>query len=239
MSLVRMQKKEHCPDCNNTGIDINNNPCKCKFRVQTFYDTVSCMDIPEQYRGILFDRFLLPRDVPEAYGEYMQKLHDNIINDRVRAHNYCICSPIAHGKTIMAYSCTEQLFRTGVPTFPVFDILELKRILLDTDLCRKPLYEVEHPENMLNAGYVFIKIPRVMTWEVFDTMTTVLNRRVRRGNSTIFLYDGTWEQLTLHDKYGVFTALRGDGTYNTVEVSNWYITTETTIPDVQLEENIG
>lgn len=241
MTAVRMKPKEkkYCPKCGNSGLDINNNPCDCEWRAESFYETVSCMDIPEQYRGILFDRFLLPKDVPDTYGEYMQKLHDSILDRKVRAHNYCICSPVAHGKTIMAYSCIEQLFRIGVPTFPIFDVLEIKRILMDIDFCRQPFHEVTNPENLYKSPYLFVKIPRVVTWEVLDTMVLILDRRVRRNNSTIFLFEGTWDQLMLRDKNSVFTALRGDGTYNTVEVSSWYVSAPTTMPDVQLEENLG
>lgn len=235
----RLKGSEYCPKCGNTGIQIDGSPCDCKFRAETVYESVSCLDIPDQYRGVIFNKFLLPKDVHESYGEYMTSLHDEIGQCRLHGKSICICSPISHGKTVFAYSCIEQLFRHGIPTFPLFDALEIKRIMLDVDMCRKPMYEVEHPEYMATAPYLFIKVPRVTTWEVYDTLATVIDRRVRRSNSTILLYDGSWESLIKRDSFSILSGMQGDGTYNTLEVKNWYTSAEKTEPVVQQEENIG
>lgn len=236
---MRYKADEWCAACGNTGVRLDGTPCDCKFRVESFYESVSCMDVPEQYRGVLFNAALLPKDMIAGYGIYMTELYDSIVSTRMRHRNVCLCSPAAHGKTILAYSCIEQLFRKGIPTFPVFDILEVKRILLDTDLCRKLLYEVSNPEYLTTAPYVFIKIPRIPTWEVYDTVVSVLERRVRRDNCTIYLYDGTWEQLIRSDKLNVLAGIQGDGTYNTLEVSSWFSNTTTTTHEIKLDENIG
>ena len=229
-----------CEKCSNTGLDINNNPCSCRFNVQSFYDSVSCLDIPEQYRGIRFNKSLVAKDMPESYAEFLDKVHTDISTNRWSNHNLCICSPTAKSKTILAYSCMESLFRYGHTTFPVFDVLELKRIMLDLDLCRKSIYVVENPENMFLAPILFIKVPRVVTWEIYDTMVTLLDRRTRRGNSTIFIYDGSWEQLVKMDKQCVLTGLLGDGSYNTIEVKTWYSNSrDGHLPEIQIDDNIG
>lgn len=230
----------YCPLCMNTGVDINNEPCSCRFNAKSFYESVSCLDIPEQYRGIRFSKLLVSKDMPESYAEYLESIHDSITTNRWKNHNLCLCSPTARSKTILAYSCMESLFRYGNITFPVFDVLELKRIMLDMDLNRKQLYEVENPENLFTAPIVFIKVPRVTTWEVFDTMVTILDRRTRRGNSTIFIYDGSWEQLIKVDKMNVLTGLLGDGSYNSIEVKTWFSKqVEGSLPEIQLQENLG
>lgn len=229
-----------CSKCSNTGLDIDNNPCSCRFNAQSFYDSVSCLDIPEQYRGVRFTKTLVAKDMPESYADYLDKVHAEITASRWNNHNLCLCSPTAKSKTILAYSCMESLFRYGVTTFPVYDVLELKRIILDMDLCRKSIYEVDNPENLFNAPIVFIKVPRVTTWEIYDTMVLILDRRTRRGHSTIFIYDGSWEQLTRNDKQGVLTGLLGDGSYNTIEVKTWYSNSnDGRLPEIQVEENIG
>lgn len=230
-----------CPKCSNTGINIvTGEPCDCKFNVQSFYDSVSCMDIPEQYRGVIFNKALVPKDVHESYAEYLQSMYDSIITMRWKFHNVCLCSPIAHSKTILAYSCIEALFRHGIDTFPVFDILEVKRILLDMDLCRKQLYEVTEPDKLITAPILFVKIPRVITWEVYDTMVLVLDRRTRRGNSTIFMYDGYWEQLVKLDNQGIVAGLMGDGAYNTLDVKSWSLLRGSSeLPEIQVEDNLG
>lgn len=235
-----MSDSKYCPKCGNTGVDIDGNPCECKFNVQSFYETVSCLDIPEQYRGVLFSTVLVRKDIDASYASYLQSIYDSITAMRWKFHNLCLCSPIGHSKTILAYSCIENLFRHGIATFPVFDVIEIKRILLDMDLCRKQLYEVEKPEMLIKAPILFVKIPRIPTWEVYDTISVILDRRVRRGNSTIFLYDGYWEQLIKYDKQNVLIGLLGDGTYNTLEPKTWYVNKpETGDPEIQLEDNIG
>lgn len=236
---MEKMRAPYCVKCGNTGIDIDGNPCTCRFNAQSFYDTVSCLNVPEQYRGIIFSKFLVPKDMPEAYADYMENLYNDIVSLKLKQHNICLCSPIGHSKTILAYSCMETLFRNGVELFPVFDVLELKRIMLDTDMCRKSFYEVQSPELLINGVYLFAKVPRMATWEVYDTMAVLLDRRVRRGNSTIFLYDGTWEQLIRNDKQGILTGLLGDGNYNTIEARTWRANAIDAKPPVQLEDNIG
>lgn len=229
----------YCTECMGSGIDLDGNVCSCQLNVKDFYSTVSCLEVPEQYRGINFSKFLVPKDVHESYGEFLETLHNDIISMRLRHKNYLICSPVGHSKSIFAYSCIERLFRNNILTFPLFDVLEIKRILLDTDLCRKQFYDVENPENLIMAPYVFIKIPRVTTWEVYDTISVILDRRVRRGHSTIFLYGGTWESLLNGDRQNVLSNLMGDGTYNTLEVKNWWITGKTKSTEMITEDNIG
>lgn len=228
----------YCPNCGNTGIDIDGNPCECRFNVKSFYDTVSCLTIPPQYRGIRFNKLLVPKDVHESYANALQGIYDAVVSCKLNNRNIVIASPINHSKTVLAYSCIEAMFRSGIPTFPVYDLLEIKRIILDMDLGRDQFYDVENPELLYSVPVLFVKIPRVIDWAVFDTFATILDRRVRRGNSTIFLYDGVWNFLVNSDKSGTLTGLMGDGTYNTVEVIAYSsITTAPTEP--MIKDNIG
>jgi hypothetical protein len=230
----------YCIKCGNTGINIDGDVCECRVNVKSFYDTVSCLDIPEQYRGIAFNSILVPKDLHESYAKYLQSVYDSVLTGKWRQHNVVIASPIGHSKTILAYSCIEVMFRAGIPTFPVYDILELKRMLLDMDLCRKSLYNIDEPELIVTAPILFVKIPRMSNWEIYDTIAMLLDRRVRRGNSTIFLYDGSWNQLTYGDKNNILTGLVGDGNYNTIEVKSWFVSSEPTIEkEITLPDNIG
>ena len=229
----------YCTKCGNTGIDIDGNVCTCRVNVKSFYDTVSCLDIPEQYRGIAFAKTLVPKDLHESYENYLQSIYDTITTGKWNQHNVVLASPIGHSKTILAYSCIEVLFRNGVPTFPVYDVLELKRILMDMDLCRKPIYEVKNPEMIITVPLLFVKVPRVTSWEVYDTMALILDRRVRRGNSTIFMYDGSWKQLIYNDKQHVLSGLIGDGNYNTLDVKTWSVPTESDDEGIKLPDNVG
>lgn len=228
----------YCPKCMNTGIDIDGNPCSCRFNAKSFYDTVSCLDIPEQYRGIKFNGSLVSSDMPQGYANLLQDIHDKVLTGKWGFKNLILASPIGHSKTILAYSCIESLFRQGCITFPVYDILEIKRILLDMDTGRKPVYEVEEPERLITSNMLFVKIPRLTSWEVYDTIALLLDRRVRRGNSTIFIYDGNWSELIYNDKRNILTGLMGDGYYNTIEVQSWNANSVSK-PEIKIEDNLG
>lgn len=228
----------YCPKCMNSGIDIDGNVCSCRFNAESFYDSVSCLDVPEQYRGIRFNSSLVPSDMPEAYARFLQDIHDKILAGKWAYRNVLIASPIGHSKTILAYSCLESMFRQGMITFPVYDVLEIKRMLLDMDFCRKSPYEEENPERIITSNILFVKIPRITSWEVYDTISLLLDRRVRRGNSTLFLYDGSWQELIHNDKHEVLINLMGDGYYNTLDVKSW--SANVVAKKVfQLEENLG
>ena len=75
-------------------------------------------------------------------------------------------------------------------------------------------------------------------WEVYDTIALLLDRRVRRGNSTIFIYDGSWSELIYNDKHNVLTNLMGDGYYNTLEVQSWNAISQPT-KELKVQDNLG
>lgn len=233
--MVRMS---FCVKCGNSGKDLDGNICECQFNKEEFIREVTCLDVPENYRGIIFNTFLVPKDIDESYGRYLDKLHNDITSLTMRSKNVCICAPVKHGKSIFAYSVIERLFRRGIPVFPIFDVLEIKRMFLDIDLCRKPYYETDNPEFLLDSPYLFVKIPRLPAIEVYDTISVIVDRRVRRGNSTIFLYDGTWKQLLYGDKFRILESLEGDGNYKSIEVKSWsnYVEKE---KESFVETNIG
>lgn len=217
-----MEKMKYCPLCGNTGRDVHGNICSCSFNEEQFSGTVTCLDIPEQYQGRQFSKFLVSSAMPESYANYLQLLYADITGLRLKSHNIFLASPTGTSKTTLAYCCIESLFRKNLPTFPLFDILELKRIMLDIDLLRKPFYDVDNPEALYSAPYIFIKIPRVLSFEIYDAMALILERRSRRGLSTIFLHNGTWETAMALDRYGVITNLKGDGLGNSLEDKTWF-----------------
>ncbi len=230
-------KIEHCVLCGDTGIDRDGNPCSCRRNIQSFFDSVNCLDIPEQYRNVLFNKNLIPTDIQSTYAAYLDELHTSINLGKWSNHNVCICSPISHGKTIMAYSCINNMFRAGISIFPVYDVLELYRIMTDMDLGKNCVYSVQEPERILSVPILFAKIPRISRWEVYDCVSLLVDRRVRRGVSTILLYDGTWTQLISNDHNDILTGMQGSGNFGTIEVKSWSLSLKT--KDIKFEDNIG
>lgn len=235
-----IKKKKYCAKCGNSGtIPATGERCSCMFNTESFFESVNCLDVPEQYRGVCFTKALLPADMHESYGDFLDKTFTTISNGEWTQHNLLIASPVAHGKTIFAYSCLEVLCRVGMVTFPLYDVLELKRIIGDIDMGRKQTYEVEEPDRIFTTSILFVRVPRVRSLDMYDAMSMILDRRVRRGLSTIFLYNGAWADLVEFDKFGIISGLKGDGTYGTLEVKSWYAVGKVPHPDIYIEENKG
>lgn len=168
--------------------------------------------MPEQYQGVRFSRALLPTDCGEYYGKVLEDLHQQITTLQLSNQNVCICAPAMHGKTVWAYSCLQHLFRQRVPVYPFLDALELRRMMYDYDMGRR------EDADFYDVPYLFVRIPAEITAPVRATIATILDRRVRRGHSTIFLYNGTWGSLTFGDEQGVLKNLQGDGSFSSLMV---------------------
>lgn len=210
-----------CPKCGNTGILIDGTPCGCRLNEDFLFNGLVCMDIPEQYQGLSFNPALISVDMGDAYRNFMSNIYDSITSMKWKFRNMVICSPPSCSKTILAYCIIQTLFRKGIETFPMYDINEIKRIMTDMDFSRKQTYSVKDPEKLYLAPYLFVRIPTLISLETYDAIATLLDRRVRRGNATIFLYNGTWESLTRLDSMGIMSSLLGDGSYGTLENKTW------------------
>ena len=208
----------YCSKCGGSGYTLDGEICDCKFDADTFFREVSCMEIPEQYRSVHFNEGLVPTDVDRAYARKLSEIYNGISTARIVGHNYLICSPHRHSKTIMAYSCIERLFKGGMPVFPVYDIMEIRRIMRDVDNGKDCFLTTGDPEDIWTVPYLFVKLPVYPTWEVYDSIDTLLNRRVRRGGSTILLYSGKYSNLTRNDSNDLFIYMRGDGSFNSIDV---------------------
>ena len=180
-----------------------------------------CLDIPEQYRGVVFNPKFLPADLGDSYVKYMSDLYDNVCNMHIRTMNIALCAPPVHGKTTLAYACIQQLFKKGYKVFPLFDILEIKRIMSDIDFNRRSVYELDNPMNLYLSEILFVKIPQMLTTDVYDSIALLLDRRVRRSNGTIFLFNDTWENLVRQDYKNTLKNLLGDGSFCTIQNKTW------------------
>lgn len=228
---------DYCVHCGNTGVTWDGKICSCRHNQSSIYDSVNCLDIPEQYRNIVFIKGLVPLDIDPSYATFLDTVHSNINLGKWGNKNLLIASPIAHSKTIMAYSAINCMFRAGISVFPIFDVLEISRILTDMDMGKESVYDVSQPERVLTVPILFAKIPRSPRWDVYDNIALLIDRRVRRGTSTILLYDGTREQLIRNDKQEVLTGMFGNGYFGTIEIKSWGISNSK--KDIDFEENIG
>lgn len=206
----------YCPKCGNTGVKLDGTPCDCVLPTDTVYADLVGLELPEQYQGVRFVRTLVPTDCGEYYGAFLEECHKQITTLQLSNQNMCICSPPAHSKTIWVYSCLQNLFRQRVPVVPLYDVLELRRMMFDYDMGRS------NSADFYDVKYLFLKVPAEVTYQVRATMVTIIDRRVRKGNSTFFIYNGSWSSLIYGDEAGLLSGLQGDGSFSSIQVHNFY-----------------
>lgn len=194
--------------CGGKGVLPDGAPCQCSTPNDVIFNDINGVEVPPQYVGLRFSSALVAPDLNPAYAAKLDALHKDITTRVLRNHNICICSPANHSKTIWAYSCIQNLFRQRTPVCPLIDVLELVRMM----------NEFRDTDDWYDVPYLFLKIPTEVTQQIRSGISTIIDRRVRRGNSTVFLYNGSWGMLTYDDRFGTIKNLQGDGTFHTVEV---------------------
>lgn len=217
---------DYCPKCGNTGITIEGDPCTCKLPTDSIYGDLVGIDIPPQYQGLRFAPQLVPIDCGSTYAHKLEELHQGITTLQLQHQNICMCSPAAHAKTVWAYSCIQNLFRQKVPIVALYDVMEIRRVMFNFDVgrCASP--------DFYDVPYLFARIPAEVTHQVRTTVATLVDRRVRRGMSTIFLFNGSWRTLTYGDDSGILKGMQGDGSFASLKVYNYQRTGES--PSAQL-----
>ena len=211
----------YCAKCGGTKVKLNGEPCECSIGIHELYADVTCFVIPEQYRSISFNEELVTDTWNNAYRKYLKQLHTDISTMTMKGKNILICSPPRHSKTIFAYATMRRLFKMGVPVFPLYDVLELRNKFALLDMGKKSDVEDEDLSLLNTVPYLFVRIPSMLSPEVFNIASFILDRRVRKGTSTIFLFNGAWERIEAADTFNAFTAYLGDGSYCSFDVKSW------------------
>lgn len=205
---------QSCLICGGTLKDAMGNPCpKCTSKENKTIPIVA--GIPAQYQGVGFDKSFLPMELQGKYGEFMEELMITIINDiAFYQKNLVICSRPNSGKTVWTYNLYSELTAKGYKLPTLRDITEVRNILNSYENKEEAVLYSE-------ARCAVIKLPRDMQPWMFDTMSYVIERRVRNNGFTIFLFGGTLEELKMLDKFGRLGYLRGTGAYNTVQIESF------------------
>lgn len=218
----------YCTICGDSGIEPETgNICICKSGSLLEFDksTITCFTIPEQYKGVMFNPILVRSDLIGDYANYLNRIYQEIYTFTFKPRNIFIYSPVKSSKTIFAYSCIEQLFRADASIFPIFDVLEIRSMIRDLDASRpiKYLETMELQEmSLFTCKVLFVKAGNEFTGIVYDTLATLIDRRVRRNNATIILSNYNWNFYTANDTKESFCKLKGDGSYGSILVKHFY-----------------
>lgn len=203
-----------CLICGGTKITAFGEPCpECTKNEAPASPVVA--GIPTQYQGVAFDKSFLPNSMQEKYGTFMEELSRTIINDLpFYQKNMIICSRPNSGKTVWAYDLYAKMIAKGYKTPPLLDVVEVRDALNS--------YDNKDLSNLIStARCAIIKIPRDMQFWMFDTISYIIERRVRSNGFTIFLFGGTVEDLSNLDRNKTLSYLRGNGSYNTVRIESF------------------
>lgn len=206
----------NCLKCGGTGYTVHGKKCDCG-SVEERVIIPDSIKIPQQYQSIVFSESLLPEYVDVSYKAYMRDLYRECTTcEKWFNRNILICAPPNSGKTVFAYSVIGTLYAKGVVVSDLMDIMEVRELIM-------AYYgDVRYSKsNIAEAKIVFIKIPQDLPVKLAETMSTIVERRVRHGVGTIFLFSGTKEDLKAQDRFGKLQALIGDGSYNSIEVKSW------------------
>ena len=205
---------QSCLICGGTLLTALGEPCPecCKERP---LQAPVVKGIPIQYQGVRFDKSFLPNNMQSTYGKFMEELLETIVNDYAfYQKNLIICSRPNSGKTVWSYNLYAELTAKGYNLPPLKDIVEVKNILNSFD-------DVDMNTLFSTARCAIIKLPRDMQFWMFNSMSYIIERRVRNSGFTIFLFGGTVEELEQIDRDGCLKYLRGSGAYNTVKIESF------------------
>lgn len=204
-----------CARCGGTGqLFGNQGPCP-DCAGEELREVPIVYGIPAQYQGVKFDRSFLPEKEQAVYGVFMEDLLHNIINNYgIYQKNMIICSRPNSGKTVWAYTIISTLMSKGYDIPTLRDIVEVRDIMNSYD-DRKLAVQYS------TARCAIIKLPRDLQPWMFDTISSIIERRVRSNGFTIFLFGGTLEDLKFIDRYDKLRYIRGNGSYNTVQIESF------------------
>lgn len=204
---------EKCLKCNGTGITVEGTKCDCQASMEVKIPIV--LDIPLQYQDIQFEPDLVPMNMPREYGITLDDILEVIKTKGSYPSNLLICSPPNTGKTVFAYTIFRYQYLRGLKVLQLIDLIEAREILMSNGFDEDSQL---NKSRLVEAPIVVIKIPLDLPNKFAETISTIIERRVRRGGITIFLYGNSSRNLLAQDKYGTLKSLIRDGSYNSVKL---------------------
>lgn len=207
----------NCLRCGGSGILADGSPCPECSKEEYKVASIFMLEVPQQYMGMSWNTDALPVNVSNKYKDEMDSLLRAITMSYSNySVNHLICYPNGNGKSIWSYTLLNNLYMKGVSVFGIIDLLDCREIMKSYEKEQK-----EKERKLSNSKLAIIRIPRdIQIWH-FDIMQTVLERRVQKGNFTIFLFSGFYSDLERFDRMGSFKHLKGDGTFNSIRVHDF------------------
>lgn len=198
-----------CIKCGDTGIMANGQPCDCQAGMGGV-DMPVILDIPEQYQACYFDQSFLSKKLHASYGMVLQGIISEIKVNMSYSKNVLICAPPNSGKSVFAYTIYRIFAQNSLPFPDIYDLNEVRKLMAD-------IYAKDERYSLLcQAKLAIIKLPLDLPAKFAETICTVLDLRLRKSGKTIFLYDGSKDDLLAQDRYDRLSDILGDGSYHSI-----------------------
>lgn len=206
-----------CLKCGDTGITVDGNVCDCGCGIKK-QETV-IVEIPKNYRLNEFSATLVPVNLPIEYGTSLEEIIDVIKKTGTYTSNLLICSPPNTGKTVFAYTIYKHMYMSRLLAPSIIDLIEAREIIMSNSYYDEEMQNAK--SRLISSNIAIIKIPMDLPNKFVETMSTIIERRVRRDGKTIFLSGLSIYDIKNQDKRGIFNNLLGDGSYNSLKVLNF------------------
>lgn len=202
-----------CLKCGGTGITIDGEPCDCG--AGGVIELPEILEMPEQYQQSLFDRSFLPNWLHPSYGLVLQEVISTVKTTLDYKKNLLICAPPNSGKTTFAFTIFRYLYTAGIPMPNLYDLNEVRKMFADS------YNKSEEYELFIGAKLAVVKIPMDVPAKFVETIMSIIDIRSRHSGHTIFLFDGSKNDLMNQDKYEKLQYIDGDGNYHTVKIHSY------------------
>ena len=206
-----------CLKCGDTGITVDGKQCDCKEHGDLNLPVV--LEVPVQYQNVKFSSSLVPMNLPKEYGVELEKIVEHINTKGKYSNNLLICSPPLSGKTVFAYSIYKCQYMHSIPMSEIIDLLEAKELLYNNSY---DLEFIEKKELFINCPVAVVKIPMLLPNRFAETISSIIERRIRKNGITIFLSNLKVDELYFQDKQEILKSIVRDGSYGSIKVMNYY-----------------
>ena len=206
----------NCIKCGDTGITVDGTKCDCKAGEMKL---PIVLDIPNIYQVGDFSASLVPVRMPKSYGIDLEDIISVIKNRGSYNLNLLICSTPNTGKTVFAYTIFKSQYLKGLPMPEIIDLVEARELIMTNNYYDENF--IKEKDKLITSKIAVIKIPLDLPNKFSETMSSIVERRVRKNGITIFLYGNNIDNLLSQDKYGTLNNIIRDGSYNSLKVMNY------------------
>lgn len=180
---------------------------------EVMLETAEELFIPNHYVNKVFDAQKVREQHPslsgtkelEGYLQMLTMITDQLNNKSTQLSSLFISAPAGFGKDHFAYSLLQIAVTNEMTVFPYLDLGEVNRLISayernNTKDIRKDIRYTDI--DLYTAKVCVLKVPHSDNLESYKTALKVIDRRARRGLSTIILSRYNFNFFTSYDKFG-------------------------------------